>query len=127
MKPIDARNARTNTAWTMPVRLLQWLTAASLAGAAFLISPDHAGHAWLGWMAMGMLLLQLPAAAGNLLPGPARWLAAAIVLGLNLSGVLSPEAAVHTGATLATLVMAAWYCSTVLFEALQRLTARMAW
>jgi hypothetical protein len=123
MKPIDERSARMETTWNMPFRAVQWLTAASLAGAAFLIAPEHSGHVALGWSAMGMLLIQLSAAARTAIPAPALWLATAVVLGLNLSGLLAPEGAMHTGATLATLVIAALYCATVLFESLQRLTA----
>jgi hypothetical protein len=72
------------------------------------------------------LLLQLPGVAGTATPGPALWLAATTVLGLNLSGWLAPAGVAHTAATLATLAVAALYCAAVLFESLQRLTARMA-
>jgi hypothetical protein len=114
----------SNTLWTAPVRAFHWLAATSLAGAAILTSQGDVGHVTLGWIALGALLIQLIGLRKASVPNPALYLVTTGVLILNVSGLLAPHGTTHTGATLASLALAAFYCATVLFEFLQRLTAR---
>jgi|GEM_PF-3550679 len=116
----------TNVLWKTPVRVLHWLAAASLAGAAFLTTQGDSGHAALGWIALGSLLIRLFGSGKAAASGPALWLVTAAVVVLDLSGLLAPHGTVHAGATLVALVLAALYCATVLFESVQRITARTA-
>ena len=110
--------------WKTPVRLLHWLTAASMAGAAILTSQGDIGHAALGWIALGALLIQLFGCRNDCTPSPTLWLVTADVVILDLSGLLAPQGTIHLGATLVVLVLAAFYCATVLFKSLQRVTTR---
>jgi hypothetical protein len=107
--------------WNVPVRLLHWLTAGSLAGAVFLTSQGDFGHALLGWVALGVLLFRVTGFRKRFSPGPAIWIVTASVVVLVLSGQFAPLGTVHLGATLIALVLAAFYCATVLFESLQRI------
>jgi len=113
-----------NAFWKTSARGLHWLTAASLIGATTLSSQGDIGHATLGLIALGALLIQLVGISKAHTPGPALWLVTAIVIVLDLSGWLAPYSTLHLGATLAALVLASLYCATVLFELLQRITAR---
>ena len=122
---INSDRYTPNTLWETPVRVLHWLAAASLAGAAILTSQGDSGHAALGWIALCVLLIRLFGSGEAFTPGPALWLVTASVVVLDLSGLLAPHGTLHTGATLVALVLAAFYCATVLFESLQRITARM--
>jgi hypothetical protein len=97
-----------------------------MAGAAFLTAHGDSGHVALGWIALGALLIRLFRSSNANPPGPVLWLVAASVLGVNLSGVLAPNGVVHLGATLVTLVLAALYCATALFESMQRMLSRTA-
>jgi len=108
-----------NAPWKSPVRLLHWLTAISLAGAAFLTSHGDIGHTTLGWLALGALLIQQFGLSKTYASGPITLLITAGVVVLNLSGLLAPQDTLHLGATLVALVIAALYCATILFEALQ--------
>jgi len=120
----DAFKAPTpNARWNTPVRLLHWLIAASMAGAVFLTAPGGIGHAALGWVALGALLIRL-FGSGKTAPDPTLWLVTASVVILDMSGLFTPDGSIHMGATLAVLVLASFYCATVLFESLQWLTAR---
>lgn len=114
----------SKTLWNTPVRVLHWLTATSLAGAAILTSQGDIGHVALGWIALGALLIQLIEQQKAYTPNPALYLVTGGVLILNLSGLFAPHGTTHMGATLVALVLAAFYISTVLFESLQRLTIR---
>jgi len=113
-----------HTPWNVPVRVWHWLIAASLAGAAFLTAPGDPGHATLGWLALGALLIRVPGSGTAAARTPVHWLVAVDVLVLDLSGCLAPHGSLHTGASLVTLVLAALYCATVLFESIQRVTTR---
>jgi len=114
----------SNSLWTAPVRAFHWLAATSLAGAAILTSQGDVVHVTLGWIALGALLFQLIGLRKTSAPNPALYLVTVGVIILNLSGLLAPHGTTHTGATLVALVLAAFYCATVLFESLQRLTDR---
>lgn len=122
------RNGRyiPGTPWNTATRVSHWFIAASMAGAAFLTVHGGAGHAALGWIALGALSFKLFRPGEAHPPGPALWLVTASVLGVNLSGLLAPDGVIHLGATLVTLVLAAFYCATVLFESLQRMLSRAA-
>jgi hypothetical protein len=113
-----------NAFWKTPARGLHWLTAASLIGATTLTSQGDIGHATLGLIALGALLIQLIGVSKAHTSSPALWLVTAVVIVLDLSGWLAPYSSFHLGATLAALVLASLYCATVLFESLQRITAR---
>jgi hypothetical protein len=108
-----------NIYWTAPVRLLHWLTAASMIGAASLTSQGEMWHASLGWIALVILLILQFVYSRPHTPNPALWLITAAVAVLNLSGWLMPYGTIHFAATLVGLVFAAFYCATVLFESLQ--------
>jgi hypothetical protein len=110
--------------WETPVRALHWLTAACLLGATALTSQHEIAHAVLGLTALGVLLIQLIAARTNHVHSPALWLVTAVVFMLDLSGWFAPYSSFHLGATLAALVIASLYFATVVFETLQRITAR---
>ena len=111
--------------WKPPVRLLHWLIATSMAGATFLTSQGDMGHTILGWVALGGLLIQLFGLRQTTAPAFVLWLATVGVVALNMSGLLAAHGAFHLGATLVILVIAALYCATVLFELLQRVSARI--
>lgn len=111
-----------NPLWNAPARVLHWLVAISLSGATYLTAHGETGHAILGWIALGGLLMQLPGKGNNPATGVVLWLLTAGAVALNLSGLLAAQSTFHLGATLVVLVMAAFYCATVLFELLQRVT-----
>ena len=115
---------KTNTYWKTQARVLHWLAAISLAGATALSSQTDIGHTALGYIALGALLIQLIGISKTHAPNPALWLVTAVVIVLTLSGWLAPYSTFHLGTTLAALVIASLYCATVLFESLQRFTAR---
>lgn len=121
---IDKKTA--GAPWNTSARVSHWLIAASMAGAAFLTAHGDGAHAALGWIALGALVFRLFSPSDANPPGPVLWLVAASVLGVNLSGLLAPDGVIHLGATLLTLVLAAFYCATVLFESLQRMLSRTA-
>jgi hypothetical protein len=124
---VNAHEAYTpNSLWKAPARALHWLVAISLSGATFLTSSGEPGHATLGWVALGGLLLQLFGSGNTYTPGPVLWLVTAGVVALNLSGLLEAQSTFHLGATLTVLAITAFYCATVLFESLQRITTRAA-
>jgi hypothetical protein len=113
-----------NTFWKAPVRVLHWLIAASMASAAFLTSHADIGHATLGWVALGGLLIRPYVSRRAHAHSPMLWLVTAGVVVLNLSGLFAAHSTFHLGATLVVLVIAALYCATILFESVQRITAR---
>lgn len=113
-----------NLFWNGSVRALYWLITASLAGAAVLTSQADTGHAAWGWIALGALCVRLVTLRRADASSPLLWLIAAMVGVLNLSGWLAPYGSLHTGATLVAVVIAALSCATVVFESLQRVTAR---
>lgn len=110
--------------WKAPVRALYWLFAASLAGAAILTSQGDTGHAAWGWIALGALCVRMVSLRKDDASRPVLWLITGVVGVLNLSGWLAPSGVVHSGATLAALVIAALGFATVMVESLQRATAR---
>ena len=83
------------------------------------------GHTTLGWVALGGLLIQLFGLRQTNAPAFVLWLATVGVVALNMSGLLAAHGAFHLGATLVILVITALYCATVLFELLQRVSARI--
>jgi hypothetical protein len=105
--------------WKPSIRVWHWLTAASLVGATTLTSQGDIGHAALGLIALGILLIQLIAISKSNAHSPALWLVTAVTVVLDLSGWLAPYSTFHMGATMAALVLASLYCATVLFESLQ--------
>ena len=111
-----------NSLWTAPARVLHWLVAISLSGATYLTTQGEPGHATLGWIALGGLLILLLGSRNSYAPGHALWLVTVGVAALNLSGLLAAQSTLHLGVTLVTLAMAAFYFATVLFELLQRVT-----
>ena len=111
--------------WKAPVRVLHWLIATSMAGATFLTSQGEMGHTILGWIALGGLLFQLLGLRKVDAPGLMLWLMTAGVIALNVGSLLAAHSAFHLGTTLVMLVIAAFYCATVLFELLQRVGARI--
>lgn len=113
-----------NAYWKTQARVLHWLTAASLLGATSLTSQGDIGHAALGLIALGALLIQLIGINKAHAPGHALWLVTTVVIVLDLSGWIAPYSSFHLGTTLAALVLASLYCATVLFETLQRITIR---
>jgi len=113
-----------NTFWKVPARVLHWLIAASMASAAFLTSQGDMGHATLGWVALGGLLIRLYVSIKVHTPGLMLWLVTAGVVTLNLSGLFAAQSVLHLGVTLVVMAIAALYCATILFESLQRITAR---
>ncbi len=112
--------------WKAPVRVLHWLIAISLSGATYLTTQGEPGHATLGWIALGGLLILLLGSRNSYAPGHALWPVTAGVIALNLSGLLAAQSTFHLGATLVALAIAAFYFATVLFELLQRVTTRAA-
>jgi cytochrome b len=113
-----------NALWKTPARVFHWLTAVSLLGATSLTSQGDIGHAALEFIALGALLIQLLGISKAHTPGHALWLVTTVVIVLDLSGWIAPYSTFHLGTTLAALVLASLYCATVLFESLQRFTAR---
>ena len=111
-----------NAFWKAPARALHWLIATSMAGATFLTSQGEIGHTTLGWVALGGLLIQLLGLSNTYAPGLVLWLVMAGVVALNMSGLLAAHSVFHLGATLVVLVITAFYCATVLFELLQRVS-----
>jgi hypothetical protein len=111
--------------WKAPVRFLHWLVAISMAGATFLTAQGEMGHTMLGWVALSGLLIQLLGLRETYAPGLVLWLVTAGVIALNMSGLLAAQSIFHLGATLVMLVIAAFYCATVVFELLQRVGARI--
>lgn len=115
------------TSWAAPDRGLHWLAATSMIGAASLTSQGDTLHATFGWMTLGLLLfLQVRYSRLNT-PNPVLWIVTAAIVVFNLSDWLAPDGTIHIVATLVGLVLAAFYCATVLFESLQRVTARMVY
>jgi hypothetical protein len=112
-----------NTLWKPSVRVWHWLTAACLIGATTLTSQSDLVHAALGLAALGALLIQLVSISKHHTPSPALWLVTAVVIVVDLSGWFAPYSSFHLGATLAAVVIASLYCTTVLFETLQRFTS----
>lgn len=114
----------TATPWSTPIRMLHWLTAASMAGATILTSQGDTGHTTLGYILLGTLLFQLIGLPRNRFPSPTLWLLVTLVITLDVSNWLAPFSALHWGVTLATLVPATIYCAVVLVESLQRVPVR---
>jgi len=112
-----------NGSWKTPARVLHWLIAASMGSAAFLTSHGDIGHATLGWVALGGLLIRRFVSSRAHAPSLMLWPVTAGVVVLNLSGFFAAYSTFHLGATLVVLVIAAFYCATILFESLQRITA----
>lgn len=115
-----------NSLWKAPVRVLHWLIAISLSGATFLTTQGEPGHATLGWIALGGLLILLLGSRNSYAPGHVLWLVTVGIVALNLSGLLAAHSTFHLGATLALLAITAFYCATVLFESVQRITTLAA-
>lgn len=111
-----------NAFWKPSIRIWHWLTATSLVGATTLTSQGDTGHAALGLIALGILLIQLIAIGKANAPSPALLLVTAVTIVLELSGWLAPYSTFHMGTTVAALVLASLYGATVLFESLQRIT-----
>lgn len=115
-----------NSLWTAPVRVLHWLIAISLSGATFLTTQGEPGHATVGWIALGGVLILLLGPRNSYTSGHVLWLVTLGIVALNLSDLLAAQSTFHLGATLAVLAITAFYCATVLFESVQRITTLAA-
>jgi hypothetical protein len=63
------------------------------------------GHAALGLIALGILLIQLISISKANAHSPALWLVTAVTVVLDLSGWLAPYSTFHMGTTVAALVV----------------------
>jgi cytochrome b len=115
-----------NSLWKAPVRVLHWLIAISLSGATYLTTQGEPGHATLGWIALGGLMILLLGSRNSYAPGHVLWPVTGGIVALNLSDLLAAQSTFHLGVTLVALAMAAFYFATVLFELLQRVTTSAA-
>jgi cytochrome b len=110
--------------WRTSVRVLHWLTAICLVGAASFTEQGDTGHAELGWIAMGLLLLLQIIYVRNGDTNWALWFVTALVTAVNLSGWLSPDHTAHISVTLSSVMLAAFYFATVVFESVSLLLSR---
>lgn len=114
-----------NRLWSTPVRVLHWLTAICLVGAASYTDQGDILHSVLGWMALGMLLILHNVYAYSAKTNWALWFVTAVVTAMNLSGWLNPDHTVHVLVTFSGVMSAAFYFATVVFESLNLLITRI--
>lgn len=114
-----------NLFWSTPIRVLHWLTAISLVGAASYTEQGDTGHSELGWMALGLLLMLQIGYAYSGKTNWALWFITALVTAVNLSGWLTPEHTSHILVTLSGVMLAAFYFATVIFESISLLISRL--
>jgi len=112
--------------WPAPVRLFHWLTVISLISAVSLTSQGDISHAALGWVSMGILLFFQIRYRRLQQHNPVLWLITVVVIVFNMSDLIAPDSIVHMGATMAGIVVSAFYSATGLFESLQRVTISTA-
>jgi hypothetical protein len=111
--------------WTPALRLLHWLTALTLVGAASFTEQGDAGHAELGWIAMGLLLMLQMIYSGRGKTNWALWFVTGFTTAVNVSGWLTPDHTSHFLVTFGSVTFAAFYCATVIFELLNLLLTRL--
>jgi cytochrome b len=113
------------TPWRPSVRILHWLTAISLVGAASLTEQGDIGHSTLGWISMGLLLMLQIIYAFSGTTNWALWFVTASVTAVNISGWLTPDQTSHVLVSLTSVMLAAFYFATVAFESLSLLFNRI--
>jgi cytochrome b len=118
-------NAPKTPLWSTAVRVLHWLTAISLLGAASYTEQNDSGHSELGWIALGLLLFLQVIYSYSGKTNWALWFVTTIVTAINMSGWLTPDHTSHILVTLSGVILAAFYIATVIFELISFLISRI--
>ncbi len=118
-------NAPKTPLWSSSVRVVHWLTAISLLGAASYTEQSDSGHSELGWIALGLLLILQVIYFYSGKTNWALWFVTALVSAINLSGWLTPDHTSHILVTLSGVMLAAFYIATVVFESISFLISRI--
>ena len=114
-----------NWDWSTLVRVLHWLTAITLIGAACYTEQSDTWHSELGWIALGLLLILQNIYTYSGKTNWALWCVTALVTAVNISGWLTPDHTSHILVTLSGVMLAAFYFATVVFESINLLITRI--
>ncbi len=111
--------------WSTAARILHWLIAISLVGSAGYTEQGDTWHSELGWLALGLLLIQIIYNYSGKTSW-ALWFVTAIMTAINLSGWITPDHSSHFLVTFSGVILAAFYFATVIFESVSLLISRFS-